>query len=988
MNNWNRIQAIWCWARSGISATTLAGVLLSTCPLPSSLRAGTFTVTSTNATGPGSLPVIITQANAAAGDQTINFAVGGTILLPASLPTVTNNLTLNGPANNPVTISGGRGVAILTLAAGTTNVLNQISFANANTGSGGAAVNNAGTLFVNNCQFAGCGASGSGGAISNAGTMTIVGSAFSGNQAAAGGAIYNAGSMTIADSQLLDNQAGNGGAIYNAGNLDLERLTISSNLATLGFGGGVFNSGILAISASTVSDNSANGGAGGTGSHALGFAGGGGGAGLGGGVYNDGSALALTNCTLFANWVRGGAGANGGQGGWMFLQPSYGGNGGGNNAGLGSISGGPLRAATPGGFGGGGGGGLNGAGLAGGAGGFGGGGGGGGTLGTAGGPAGGFGGGGGGEMYNAGGGGGGGLGGGLFVRSGNVELVNCTLTANGSTGGAGSVGPDAVYSGPNGPETGSPGQGIGGGIFNYQGTVSLLNTIVAGNSATNSSPDLYGPVVTSGVNLIGNNQGASGLSLNDFQNVSAGLGPLENNGGATLTCALLQGSLAIDTGTSLGAPTVDQRGVPRPTGQVDIGAFQVISVITPTITWSNPADIVYGTPLGTNQLNAAVGVEGALTFTPPIGTILSAGSNQVLSVGFNPSDLTRYTAATSSVMINVLKADQNISFAAIPHQNIGDPPIVLTATASSGLPVSFSLVSGPATVTGNLLSLGTVSGAVTVEATQAGNTNFNPAPGVDQTFVLGTLPLPVITTQPVGQTVNPGDRVTFNVVATNGPLSYQWLWGGTPVTGATASSLVLARVQASQAGPYDVIVSNASGSVTSTVAMLVVNISAGTPAITSQPQSLVVRAGEVATFGVTATGAAQLQYQWYQGQSGEVSTPISGATNATFTVASASTNTAYWVSVSNPLGSVDSGTAFLTVAPTNAAKLGLRLISGLPALSLDGLVGTVYRIEFSTNLASTNWTKIIDLSLPSTPYTYIDSAAENGTLRFYRVVAP
>jgi hypothetical protein len=125
--------------------------------------------------------------------------------------------------------------------------------------------------------------------------------------------------------------------------------------------------------------------------------------------------------------------------------------------------------------------------------------------------------------------------------------------------------------------TANHGQGIAGGIFNYSGTVSLLNTIVAGNSGTNS-PDLYGPFVSGGFNLIGNNQGATNLSINDFQDLVADLGPLQNNGGPTLTCVPQQGSFAIGYGTSTGAPGTDQRGVPRPQGGgFDIGAVQVVT---------------------------------------------------------------------------------------------------------------------------------------------------------------------------------------------------------------------------------------------------------------------------------------------------------------------------------------------------------------------------------------------------------------------------
>ena len=125
---------------------------------------------------------------------------------------------------------------------------------------------------------------------------------------------------------------------------------------------------------------------------------------------------------------------------------------------------------------------------------------------------------------------------------------------------------------------GMPGSGMGGGIFQHSGSVTLLGTIIAGNTAKDNGADLNGIVSSVGYNLISNNQGATNLSIFDFQNVTANIGPLQDNGGPTLTCAPVYGSLAIGNGTSAGAPKIDQRGVPRPQGGVfDIGAVQAVT---------------------------------------------------------------------------------------------------------------------------------------------------------------------------------------------------------------------------------------------------------------------------------------------------------------------------------------------------------------------------------------------------------------------------
>jgi hypothetical protein len=170
---------------------------------------------------------------------------------------------------------------------------------------------------------------------------------------------------------------------------------------------------------------------------------------------------------------------------------------------------------------------------------------------------------------------------------------------------------------------------------------------------------------------------------------------------------------------------------------------------------------------------------------------------------------------------------------------------------------------------------------------------------------------PTITSQPQSLTVTVGSSATFSVTATGtAPLTYQWRFNGTPISGATASSYTIASAQASQAGTYSVVVSNIAGSTTSAGATLTVQSTPVAPTITSQPQSLTVTVGSSATFSVTATGTAPLSYQWrFNG------TPISGATASSYTIASAQASQAgtYDVVVTNTAGSTPSTGATLTV---------------------------------------------------------------------------
>ena len=86
----------------------------------------------------------------------------------------------------------------------------------------------------------------------------------------------------------------------------------------------------------------------------------------------------------------------------------------------------------------------------------------------------------------------------------------------------------------------------------------------------------------------------------------------------------------------------------------------------PTLAWSNPADIVYGTALGASQLNAtatynSTNVPGTFTYSPVAGTVLNAGLGQTLSVTFTPTDTTSFLPISTNVTINVLQAGLTIT---------------------------------------------------------------------------------------------------------------------------------------------------------------------------------------------------------------------------------------------------------------------------------------------------------------------------------------
>ncbi len=171
-------------------------------------------------------------------------------------------------------------------------------------------------------------------------------------------------------------------------------------------------------------------------------------------------------------------------------------------------------------------------------------------------------------------------GGGLYV-GGVVELTNVTISGNrtdepdpgyedvDTRGGGASLSGDVTLT--NVTITGNETSATAGGLYySGSGTLTLVNTIIAGNTGG----DCEGPITSGGHNIDGDASCGLGAA-GDMMGVDPLLGPLANNGGPTETHALLEGSPAIDAGDAAACPAGDQRGYPRPTGAgCDIGAFE------------------------------------------------------------------------------------------------------------------------------------------------------------------------------------------------------------------------------------------------------------------------------------------------------------------------------------------------------------------------------------------------------------------------------
>ncbi len=120
------------------------------------------------------------------------------------------------------------------------------------------------------------------------------------------------------------------------------------------------------------------------------------------------------------------------------------------------------------------------------------------------------------------------------------------------------------------------------------------------------------------------------------------------------------------------------------TATVDV----VVARSSALVTWNNPAPIVYGTPLSSTQLNATTNVPGTFAYTPPAGTILSAGTER-LAVVFTPAD-SRYQPATAFVTIEITKATPVATWSAPAPIVYGSPLSATQLNATTSIPGQFA----------------------------------------------------------------------------------------------------------------------------------------------------------------------------------------------------------------------------------------------------------------------------------------------------------
>ena len=311
------------------------------------------------------------------------------------------------------------------------------------------------------------------------------------------------------------------------------------------------------------------------------------------------------------------------------------------------------------------------------------------------------------------------------------------------------------------------------------------------------------------------------VNIGDYSTLSPSLTP--SNGETTLTWssdnvsvaavsssgvvhAMSSGTANVTVRTSNGLSSTCQVSVPRATQTITFPAIANQFTTSPTLALTGAAAATSSSGLAVTYSV----VSGPATLSGSTLTLTGAGTVIVRADQAGNATYAPANSVDRSFIISGVVA-QTITFPAIANQLMSSPTVALTgataATSSSGLAITYSVVSGPATLSGTTLTL-TGAGTVTVRAIQNGNATYAPAISVDQSFTVSrvaqTITFPVIVNQLMS---NPTVALTGAAAATSSsglPITYSVVSGfatlnGTTLTLTGAGTVIIRAAQAGNA---------------------------------------------------------------------------------------------------------------------------------------------------------------------------------------------
>jgi uncharacterized delta-60 repeat protein len=258
----------------------------------------------------------------------------------------------------------------------------------------------------------------------------------------------------------------------------------------------------------------------------------------------------------------------------------------------------------------------------------------------------------------------------------------------------------------------------------------------------------------------------------------------------------------------------------------------------------------------------------------------------------------------------------------------------------------------------------------------------------DGAAILSTALAPTIVQQPADTVAAIGGTLELRALVggTMLPVTYQWRKGttnlvdGGDISGATTGILRIANIESADAGSYNVVITPQGGApITSATA----TVTTGTPpAITTQPFALANVITGTVNVTATVTGTS-LSRQWYRGNKGDTSSPVS--TSSTYTTPPLTQSERYWLRVSNALGTADSEAIdVLAFAPFNSPLLA-NTINGV-AYGKDLYVAVASGNTIVVSANGQEWERVQGLSGNALRAVAFDgtrfvAVGDNGTIR-------
>ena len=366
---------------------------------------------------------------------------------------------------------------------------------------------------------------------------------------------------------------------------------------------------------------------------------------------------------------------------------------------------------------------------------------------------------------------------------------------------------------------------------------------------------------------------------------------------------------------------------------------------------ASPASRAYGAanPAFTGTLTGVATGDGITatyvsqaTATTAAG-IYTTGPNAIAPVLADPNNrLSNYVVTLNDGALTIVGGTNTITFPQIPTQIYGNPPVPLTATATSGQPVTYSVVSGPAIVAVNQLQI-VGAGTVSITASQAAGSGYAAATAT-QSFIVNRAPLSVVV-QNASRSVNQPNPV-FTGTATG--------FVNSDTAASTQLTYSTTAVQSSPAGTYPITASLAS---TAAAANYVLSVTPGilTVGTGSTGASTLTWPTPTAIFYGTPLSAAQLDASSttpgtfaYKPPSGTILNAGPQTLSVIFTpTASGAAETAQTTLL------VNQATTTTTLTAVNATVAGSITLSAI-VTSINGgaATGSVQFLDGSTSLAA------------------------------------